>query len=160
MLPSPFQCSTAPTRNVQSITQDINPFLQNLIFQYTNPLLYETETHTIHTIPPLREHLNSYLYYIRYKTYEITPSQTKFQVIFNSVENVNTGIYYRTIYPQNVQLTIKDIFNNYLNKLIEFNEIFDRPIYRPSILEDLQQKHQYNEVPDIDSQINRQNNLH
>ena len=47
-----------------------------------------------------------------------------------------------------------------MNNLIEFNENLDTPIYRPSILEDLQQKHQYFEVPDIDSQINRQNNPH
>ena len=47
-----------------------------------------------------------------------------------------------------------------MNKLIEFNENLDTPIYRPSISEDLQQKHQYFEVPHIDSQINRQYNPH
>ena len=93
MLPTAFQCRTPPTRNIRSITYDINPFLQNLIFQYTNPLPFETEPHSIHTIPLHREHIDSYHYYIRYKTYEITPSQTQFQVIFNSVENVNTGTY-------------------------------------------------------------------
>ena len=62
MLPTPFQCITAPTCNVRSITQDINPFLRNLIFQYTNPLPFETEPHSIHTKPLLREHLDSYLY--------------------------------------------------------------------------------------------------
>ena len=159
-MPTPFQCSTAPTRNEQSITTDINPFLQNLIFQYTNPLPFEAEPHSIHTIPLLREYRDSYRYYIRYTTYEITPSQTHFQVIFNSVENVNTGIYYITIYPQNIQLTIQDISNNYMNKLIEFNENLDIPLYRPSLLKNLQHKHQYFEVPDIDSKITRQDNLH
>ena len=47
-----------------------------------------------------------------------------------------------------------------MNKLIEFNDNSDTTIYRPSLLEDLQQKHQYFEVPDIESQINRQNNPH
>ena len=47
-----------------------------------------------------------------------------------------------------------------MSKLIDFNENLDTPIYRPSILEDLQQQHQNFEVPDIDSQINRQNNPH
>ena len=121
---------------------------------------FETEHHSIQTIPLLREHLDSYLYYIQYKTYEITPSQTQFQIIFNSVENVNTGRYPSTIYPQKIQLTIQEIFNNYMNKLIEFNETLDTPIYRPSILADFQQKHLYFEVPDIDTQINRQNNPH
>ena len=53
----------------------------NLIFQYTNPLPFETEPHSIHTIPLLREHVDSFLYYIRFRTYEITPSQAQFQVI-------------------------------------------------------------------------------
>ena len=47
-----------------------------------------------------------------------------------------------------------------MNKLNEFNENLDTPVYRPSILEDLQQKHQYFEVPDFDSQMIRQNNPH
>ena len=99
MLPTPFQCSTPTTRNIRSITYEINPFLQNLIFQNTNPLPFETEPHSIHAIPLLREHQDSYLCYNRYKTYEIPTSQTQFQVIFNSVEYVNTGKYYWTMYP-------------------------------------------------------------
>ena len=47
-----------------------------------------------------------------------------------------------------------------MNKLIEFNENLDTPIYRPSISEDLQQKHLYFEVPNIHSHINRQDNPH
>ena len=158
MIPTPFRCSTAPIRILRAITQDINPFLHNLIFQYTNPLPFESDPHSIYTILLLREHLDAYLYYIRYRTYEITPSQTQFQVIFNSVENANTGTCYRTINPQNIQLTIQDVFNNYMNKLIEINENLDSLLYRPSLLENLQQKHQYFEVPDIDSTITRQNN--
>ena len=47
-----------------------------------------------------------------------------------------------------------------MNKLIEFNENLDTPLYRPSLLENLQQKHQYYEVPDFDSKITRKNNPH
>ena len=47
-----------------------------------------------------------------------------------------------------------------MNKLIEFNENLDTPIHRPSMLEYLLQKHLYFEVPNIDSQINRQDNPH
>ena len=159
MLPTLFQCSTPPTRNIRSITHDINPFLQNLIFQYTNPLHFETEPHSVHTIILLRKHLDLKLI-IRYKTYEISPSQTQFQVIFNSVENGNTGIYHRTIYPENIQLSIQDVFNNYMNKLIVFIENLDTPLYRPSLLENLQQKHQYFDVPDIYAKISRQDNPH
>ena len=113
-------------------------------------------TLSIHTIPLLRERLDSYHDYIRYRTYEITPSQTQFQVIFNSVENVNTGIYYRTIYPQNKQPTIQDVFNKYMNELLDFNENLDTPLYRSCLIGNLQQKHHYFEFPDFDSKITRQ----
>ena len=66
MLPTPFQCSTAPIRKIRAITLDVNLFLHNLMFQYTNPLHFETEPHSIYTILFLRGHLLSYLYYIRY----------------------------------------------------------------------------------------------
>ena len=43
-----------------------------------------------------------------------------------------------------------------MNKLTEFNENLDTPLYCPSLLENLQQKHQYFEVPGFDSKITRQ----
>ena len=67
MLPPPFALSTEKRQN-RSLIQDVTPFLNNIIFQYTNPLPIETEPHTLHTIPLAREHCDSYLYYIRYKT--------------------------------------------------------------------------------------------
>ena len=47
-----------------------------------------------------------------------------------------------------------------MSKSIEFKENLVTPIYRPSILEGLQQKHLSFKVLDTDSQINRQNNPH
>ena len=50
MLPPPFFLST-DQRQKHSSTQDVIPFLNNIIFQYTNPLSFETEPHSVHTIP-------------------------------------------------------------------------------------------------------------
>ena len=47
-----------------------------------------------------------------------------------------------------------------MNKLIEFIENLETPEYRPSLLKNLQQKHLYFEVPDIDTKVTRQNNPH
>ena len=87
-----------------------------------------------------REPCDSYLYYIRYKTLEITPSQTPFQVIFNPVKGISPGTIYRTIHPQNITLSIQDVFNTYMQKLIEFNENQDTPLYRSSHLEELKHR--------------------
>ena len=109
MLPTPFTVSNDKRQN-RSLIQYVTPFLQNIIFQYTNPLPFETEPHILHTIPLIREHCDSYLYYIQYKTLDITPSQTPFQVIFNPVKGINSGTFYRTIHPQNITLSIQDVF--------------------------------------------------
>ena len=159
MLTPPFTLS-AEKRHDRSLTQDVTPFLNNLIFQYTNPLPFETEPHTIHTIPMAREHCDSYLYYIRYKTLEIIPSQNPSQVMFNAVKGMNTGTYYRTIHPQNITLSIEDVFLTYMQKLIEYNENQDTPPYRPSHLEDLKHKSEYFEVPDLKTKIQRHDNPH
>ena len=136
MLPTPFTLTTEKRQN-RSLIQDVTPFLNNIIFQYTHPLPFGTEPHTVHTIPLAREHCDSYLYYIRYKTLDITSSQTPFQVIFNPVKGISPGTFYRTIHQQNITLSIQDVFRTYIKKPIEFNENQDTPLYRPSHIEEL-----------------------
>ena len=122
MLPSPFLLST-DQRQKRSLTQHVIPFLNNIIFQYTNPLSFETEPHIIHATPLAREHCDSYLYYFRCKTLERTPSQTRFQFIFNPVHGINTAKYYRTIHPQNMTVSFQDVFLNNMDKLKNIRRI-------------------------------------
>ena len=159
MLPTPFTFTTEKRQN-RSLIQDVTPFLNNIIFPYTNPLPFETEPHILHTIPLEREHSDSYLYYIHYKTLDITPSQTPFQVIFNPVKGINSGTFHRTIHPQNITLSIQDVFRTYMQKLIEFNENQDTPLYRPSHLQELKHRSEYFEVPDLDTKVQRHDNPH
>ena len=159
MLPTPFTLNTEKRQN-RSLIQDVTPFLNNIFFQYPNPLPFETEPHIVHTIPIAREHCDSYLYYIRYKTLEITSSQTPFQVIFNPVKGINSGTFYRPIHPQNITLSIQDVFRTYMQKLIEFNENQNTPLYRLSHLQELKHRSEYFEVPDLDTKVQRHDNPH
>ena len=79
MLPTPFSISTNQ-RQKRLLTQDVIPFLNNIKFQYTSPLSFETESNSIHTIPLVREHCDSYLYYFQYKTKELLHSRTLFKL--------------------------------------------------------------------------------
>ena len=89
-------------RQKRSLTQDVIPFLNDIKFQHTDQFSFETENRTPNstTISLAREHCDSYLHYIWYKTLEKTPSKTAFQLIFNPVHSINRGIYYRTLHPQ------------------------------------------------------------
>ena len=90
----------------------------------------------------VREHCDSYLYYFRYKTIERIPSQTPCQIIFIPAHGINTGTYYRTIHPQNKTLSIQDVFITYMETPIEhIIENLDTPVYLPSHLEILKEKH-------------------
>ena len=159
MLPIPFTLTTEKRQN-RSLIQDVTPFLNNIIFQYTNPFPFETEPHTVHTIPLAQEHCDSYLYYFRYETLKITSSQNPFQVIFNPVKGISPGTFYRTIHPQNITLSIQDVFRTYMQKLIEFNENRDTPLYRSSRLQELKHRSEYFEVPDLDTRVQIHDNLH
>ena len=46
MLPTPFTLNTENRQN-RSLIQDVTLFLNNIIFQYTNPLPFETEPHIV-----------------------------------------------------------------------------------------------------------------
>ena len=48
----------------------------------------------------------------------------------------------------------------YMDKLIEHNENLDTPFYFPSQIENLEEKHKYFEVPDLEIKILRHNNPH
>ena len=76
----PFQ--TPVIKNAKVVKLELNPFLQNIISHYTQPLPFENEPHTIETIPLIREHLDTYLFYIRYKNLTITAEYPAFQISF------------------------------------------------------------------------------
>ena len=158
MLPTPSSLFS-DQRQKRSLTQDVIPILNDNIFENTNPLSFETEFHSIHSIPLAREHCDSYLYYFRYETLEITSSQTPSQIIFNPVCGINTGTYYRTVHPQNITLSIQNVFITYMNKLIEHYENLDTQLCLPSHLESVK-KHEDFQVPDLETTIQRHNTPH
>ena len=93
-------------KNAKVVKLELNPFLQNIISHYTQPLPFENEPHTIETIPLIREHLDTYLFYIRYKVLTITEEYPTFQISFPQQRPNSSRIYRRTINPINLQVPI------------------------------------------------------
>ena len=87
-----------------------------------------------------------------------TSSQVPFP-IFNPVPVINTGLFYRTIHPQHITLSIQDVVTTYMDELIEHNENLEIPLYHSSHLES-HKKHDYFEVTDLETKIQRHNNPH
>ena len=74
------------------------------------------------------------------------------------MKGINTGTYYRTIHPQNITLSIQDVFITYMHELIEYKENQDTPLYLPSHLEDLKHKSEYFDDPDLETKIQSYDN--
>ena len=56
------------------------------------------------------------------------------------VHGIITGTYYRRRHPQNITLSIQDVFIIYMDKVIEHNENLDTPINLSSHLEHFNKK--------------------
>ena len=126
---------TPVIENAKVVKLEIIPFLQNIISHYTKPLPFENEPHTIETIPLIREHLDTYLFYIRYKVLTITTEYPAFQISFPQ----QSHIYRRTINPINLQVPIKQVFHAFLNNVKDHNIALETPKFSPNALNELEQ---------------------
>ena len=95
--PSPFEISQI--KNAKLVKLEIKPFLHNIIYNYTKPLPFENEPCTLETIPLIREHLDSYLFYIRHRSTIASTEYSSFQITFSQQETSLVRTYRRTINP-------------------------------------------------------------
>ena len=123
--PLPFQ--TPVIKNAKVVKLGLNPFLQNIISYYTQPLPFENEPHTIETIPLIREHLDTYLFYIGYKVLTITTEYPAFQISFPQQRPNSSHIYRRTTNPTNLQVPIRQVFHTFLNNVKDHNQALESP---------------------------------
>ena len=131
----PFQ--TPVIENAKVVKLELNPFLQNIISDFSQPLPFENEPHTIETIPLIREHLDTYLFYIRYKVLTITTENPAFQISFPQQRPNSSHIYRRTINPINLQVPIKQVFHAFLNNVKDHNIALETPKFSPIALDDI-----------------------
>ena len=154
----PFQ--TPIIKNAKVVKLELNPFLRNIISHYTQPLPFENEPHTIETIPLIREHLDTYLFYIRYKVLTITEEYPTFQISFLQQRPNSSHIYRRTINPINLQIPIKQIFHAFLNNVKDHNVAQEIPKFSPNALDDLQRYIENFDVEIIERLVNPEDNPH
>ena len=113
----------------------MKPFLHNIIYNYTKPLSFENDTYSLETIPLIREHLDTNIFYIRHRSTTVSTEYPSFQITFPQQETSSTQTYRRTINPINLQIHIKDVFHAFLNQVKEFNLALENPKYSPNALQ-------------------------
>ena len=148
------------TLKCKVIKTEIKPFLHNIVYNCTKPLSFEKEPYSLETIKFIREHLDTYLFYIRHKSTTVSTEYPSFQITFPQQETSSTQTYRKTINPINLQIHIKGVFYAFLNQVKEFNLALENPKYSPNSLQELEQYIHNFEVEDIERRVITQNNPH
>ena len=156
--PSPFEIPNI--ENAKVMKTERKPFLHNIVYNYTKPLSFENEPYSLETIPPIREHLYTYLFYIRHRSTTVSTEYPYFQITFAQQETSATQTYRRTLNPINLQIHIKDVFFAFLNQVKEFNLALENPKYSPNALQELEHYIHNFEVEDIKRIVITQDNPH
>ena len=78
--PSPFEISHI--KNAKVVKAEIKPFLHNIVYNYTQPLSFENEPYGLKTIPLIREHRDTYLFYVRHRSTTASTDYPSFQITF------------------------------------------------------------------------------
>ena len=156
--PSLFEIPNIKNAKVTKI--EIKPSLHNIVYKYTKPLSFENEPYSLETIPLIREHLDTYLFYIRHRSTTVSTEYPSFQINFPQQETFSTQTYRRTIYPTNLQIHIKDVFHAFLNQVKESNLALENPKYSPNALQELERYIHNFEVEVLERIVTTQDNPH
>ena len=156
--PSPFE--KLNIKNARVVKPEIKPFLNSFVYNHTKPLSFENEPYSLETIPLLREHLDTYVLYIRHRSTSVSTEYPSFQITFPQQEISSTRTYREKINPINLQVHIKDVFYAFLNQVKEFNLALQIPKYSPNALQELERYIHNFEVEDIERIVITQDNPH
>ena len=158
--PSPVSFEIPNIKNAKVVKTEIKPFLNNIVYNYTKPLSSENEPYSLETIPLIREHLDTYTFYIRHRYTTISAEYPAFQITFPQHETSSTQTHRRTINPINLQVHIKDVFYAFLNQVREFNLSFETPKNSPNALREIERYIQNFEVEGIETIVTSRDNPH
>ena len=108
LVPLPFVCNNTSQRTTREISHTLSKFLNNLIYTSTARLSFETYPEDIYTIPLIREHHDSYFYYIDTHSLVASPEEPPFSIPFTSPINhsdtFRKNIHYIFIFPLRMYL--------------------------------------------------------
>ena len=74
--PSPFQIPYI--KNAKVVKLETKPFLHNIVYNYTQPLSFENEPYSLETVALIREHLDTYFFYIRHRSTTVSTEYPAF----------------------------------------------------------------------------------
>ena len=144
-------------KNAKVVKTETKPFSHKIVYNYTQTLSSENEPYSLETVPLIREHMDTYLFYIRLRSTTASTEYPSFQNTFQQQESFSIQTYRRTINPIILQIPIKEVFFAFLNRVEEYNLALENPKYSPTALEELERYIHNFEIDDIERIITTQN---
>ena len=131
---NPFRINRDSTQIItRAITKYITQFTDNLRYNTVNPLQFERFPEDIFTLPLVREHHDSYLFYIATHSLDQEDHNRPFSLYFQTLNETLV----KNIYPNNIFMPIADVFSHFLTQLEEYNSICSQPIILRSAIQAL-----------------------
>ena len=128
LIPLPFVFDNIHHCVPRELSQTISKFPNNLMYNSTVPLSFETFPEDIYTKPLIREHHDSSLYYIDKHSVVESPDEPPFSIPFTSAIN-HSDIFRKNIHPNNIYFPIAPVFTTFLNSLIEKKQPLTSPCF-------------------------------
>ena len=147
LIPLPFVFDNTHHRVTRNLSQTLSEFLINLI-NSTVPLSFETFPEDIYTIPLIREHHDSYSYYIDTHLIVETPDEPPFSIPFTSPIN-HSDTFRKNIHPNNICISIAQVFTTFLNNLLEKRNL-PLHVFNPSSTQTVLQKESLFDLPNFE----------
>ena len=80
--PSPPPFEKPNIKNAKVVKTEMKPCLNNIVYNYTKSLSFENELYSLETIPLIREHLDTSLFFIRHRSTAMSTEYPAFQITF------------------------------------------------------------------------------
>ena len=139
LIPLPFACDNTSQPITRELSHTLSKFLNNLIYNSTAPLSFETYPEDIYTIPFIREHQDSFLHYIDTHSLVEAPDEPPFSIPFTSPIN-HSDTLRKNIHPKIIYIPIANVFTTFLNNLHEKNILLPKHVFNLFSIQTLLQK--------------------
>ena len=156
LIPLPFVCDNTSQRITRELSQTLSKFLNNLIYNSTAPLSFETYPEDIYTIPSF-VNIMTHLYYIDTHSVVETPDEPPFSIPFTSPIN-QSDTFRKNIHSNGIYIPIANVFTTFLNNLQEKNDLLPKHVFNPSSIQTLLQKESLFDLPNIEQFRTIENN--
>ena len=151
LIPFRFSFDESHSRISRDTTQILTKYLKNLVLYSTVPISFETYLEDVYTKLLIREHHDSYLYFLDTQLLVETPDEPSFSIPFTSPLN-STETFGKNVYATKICISIAHVFTAFLKNFSE-KSLLHQHAFTPYAVQALLQNQTIFEIPNIEQPL-------